>query len=71
MIQLVYDICSTDSSQATALNNYGGAESTIKPGNLEDGAVNAVRLTLLGKDGESGTCTQRNDGTGEISTVPW
>jgi hypothetical protein len=38
---------------------------------LEDGALNAVRLTLLEKDGETGTFTQRNDETGEIRTLPW
>lgn len=61
---------STNTAQATALNNYGKVESHA-PGKLEDGAILPVRLTLLDKDGESGTNTQRDDATGEISAVPW
>lgn len=59
--------------RATALNNFGESALTQKivPGKLEDGAVNAVRLTLLAKDGETGTFTQRDDVTGEIKTLPW
>ncbi|KAK3705885.1 hypothetical protein LTR37_013038 [Vermiconidia calcicola] len=59
--------------RATNSNNFGKAGSAPPtPGRLEDGALNAVRLTLLGKeDGESGTHTSRDDKTGEISTVPW
>lgn len=54
----------------TALNNYGAVESH-KPGKLEDGANVAVRLSLLDKDGESGTNTRQDDETGEVSVVPW
>ena len=56
--------------RATAINNYGGT-TTATPGKLEDGAVNAVRLAALGKDGETATFTQRDDETGEIRTLPW
>jgi NAD(P)-dependent dehydrogenase (short-subunit alcohol dehydrogenase family) len=56
--------------RATNLNNYGESTNNA-PGKLEDGALNAVRLTLLEKDGETGTFTQRNDETGEIRTLPW
>ena len=58
--------------RATALNNFGGgAPAGLRPGKLEEGAVNAVRLTLLDKDGETGTYTQRNDETGAIQVLPW
>lgn len=54
------------------MNNFGqGGNFNSQPGTLEDGALNAVRLTLLDKDGESGTFTSRNDATGETQTVPW
>ena len=56
--------------RATNLNDYGGENSAFA-GKLEDGALNAVRLTLLRKDGETATFTQRNDETGEIKTLPW
>jgi NAD(P)-dependent dehydrogenase (short-subunit alcohol dehydrogenase family) len=56
--------------RATALNNYGESTKNV-PGKLEDSAINAVRLTLLDKDGETGTFTQRNDDTGEIRILPW
>ncbi|KAF2168518.1 hypothetical protein M409DRAFT_53180 [Zasmidium cellare ATCC 36951] len=58
--------------RATNLNNYGqGAPPNHKPGELAKGAINAVRLTLLGKDGESGTYTDMDDATGEVRTVAW
>ena len=56
--------------QATALNNFGQGGS-FAPGKIEDGAKNAVRLSLLGKDGESGTFTEMDDQTGEVRVVPW
>lgn len=56
--------------RATALNSFGTVTKNI-PGKMEDGAVNAVRLSLLGKEGETGTLTQRNDETGEVRTLPW
>ena len=58
--------------QATALNNFGEGGPPSGAGKLEDGAVNAVRLTLLGKDGESGTHTEMPGGEGtEANVVPW
>ena len=61
-----------DFGKATNLNNFAtaGTQSPI-PGKLEDGAMNAVRLTLLGKDGETATFTSRDDKTGEIRSLPW
>lgn len=56
--------------RATALNNFGQGGS-MKAGKAEDGANNAVRLSLLGEDGESGTHTEMVDATGEVKTVPW
>jgi hypothetical protein len=53
------------------MNDFGRAVKSSTPGNLEDGALNAVRLSLLGKDGESGTYTARIDSTGEITQTPW
>ena len=44
---------------ATDLNNFRGA------GRIEDGAINAVRLATLGKDGETGTYSNK-----EVS-MPW
>ena len=52
------------------MNNFGQGGSLV-PGRIEDGANNAVRLVLLGKDGESGTHTEMDDITGEIRIVPW
>ena len=43
----------------------------MKPGKLENGALNAVRLALLDKDGETGTYTQYNEETDEYATLPW
>ena len=40
-------------AQATGMNDYGAAVTSSKPGKLEDGALNAVRLSLLEKDGET------------------
>ncbi|KAK4504404.1 hypothetical protein PRZ48_005320 [Zasmidium cellare] len=58
--------------RATNLNNYGqGAPPNHKPGETAKGAYNAVRLTLLGKNGESGTYTDMDDATGEVRTVGW
>lgn len=58
--------------KATALNGFGaGLSGNIRPGKIEDGAVNAVRLSLLDKGGETGTWTRRNDETGEITTEAW
>jgi NAD(P)-dependent dehydrogenase (short-subunit alcohol dehydrogenase family) len=44
---------------ATALNNFRGA------GTAESGAINAVRLATLGKDGETGTYSSKE------GPVPW
>ncbi|KAK6076970.1 (+)-neomenthol dehydrogenase 1 [Seiridium cupressi] len=57
--------------RATNLNNFGkGSPGGVPPGPVEDGAVNAVRLSLLRKGGERGAFTQLvgKDGHGEI---PW
>lgn len=67
-------------AQATKINNYGeGVNET--PGPVSEGASNAVRLTLLGKDGESGTHTmiqasqdeysKTMEGKDKVVTVPW
>ncbi|KAK8113109.1 Short-chain dehydrogenase/reductase ATR10 [Apiospora sp. TS-2023a] len=56
--------------RATRLNHFGSNSHGVTPGPLEEGAVNAVRLMLLGKDGESGTHTQLK-GTSDYETVPW
>ncbi|CAK1357078.1 unnamed protein product [Cercospora beticola] len=56
--------------RATALNNFGQGGS-FAPGKIEDGANNAVRLSLLGKDGESGTFTEMDDQTSEVRVVTW
>ncbi|KAK7720285.1 hypothetical protein SLS63_009957 [Diaporthe eres] len=66
--------------RATKINNYGeGVNET--PGPISEGASNAVRLTLLGKDGESGAHTmvqasqdeysKTMEGKDKIATVPW
>ncbi|KAG8161003.1 hypothetical protein KVR01_009267 [Diaporthe batatas] len=66
--------------RATKINNYGqGSKET--PGPVSEGAMNAVRLTLLGEDGESGTHTmiqasqdeysKTMEGKNNIVTVPW
>jgi NAD(P)-dependent dehydrogenase (short-subunit alcohol dehydrogenase family) len=44
---------------ATNLNNYGGT------GPVEDGAINISRLATLGKDGETGTFSQKE------GPLPW
>jgi NAD(P)-dependent dehydrogenase (short-subunit alcohol dehydrogenase family) len=44
---------------ATNLNNYRGKET------VESGAINAVRLATLGKDGETGTFSNKN------GQLPW
>jgi NAD(P)-dependent dehydrogenase (short-subunit alcohol dehydrogenase family) len=44
---------------ATDLNNFRGV------GRVEDGAINAVRLATLGKDGETGTYSNKK------SPTPW
>lgn len=64
------------------MNNFGeGVNET--PGPVSEGAFNAVRLSLLGKDGESGTFTMLEasqdeysktmggEGQGKVVTVPW
>lgn len=67
-------------TQATKINNYGeGVNET--PGPISEGASNAVRLTLLGKDGESGAHTmikasqdeysKTMEGKDQVVTVPW
>ncbi|KAK6833785.1 dehydrogenase-like protein [Apiospora arundinis] len=56
--------------RATRLNHFGKNSFGSVPGPLEEGAVNAVRLMLLGKDGESGTHTQLK-GQAAYETVPW
>ncbi|KAK6854987.1 hypothetical protein PG995_008519 [Apiospora arundinis] len=66
--------------RATKLTNYGKG-STETPGPIAEGAVNAVRLSLLGKNGESGTHTmiqakqdeysQTMTGKDDVVTVPW
>lgn len=43
----------------------------MTPGPLELGARNAVRLSLLGKDGESGTHTEWHDDEEKWQAVPW
>ncbi|KAK3069066.1 hypothetical protein LTR53_012884 [Teratosphaeriaceae sp. CCFEE 6253] len=59
--------------RATNLNGFGaaGGPTNPKPGPLELGVRNAIRLTLLGKDGERGTFTDWKDEAAELSTVPW
>lgn len=44
---------------ATDLNNFRGV------GKVEDGAINAVRLSTLGKDGETGTYSNKE------GPMPW
>ncbi|KAK8058638.1 Short-chain dehydrogenase/reductase ATR10 [Apiospora phragmitis] len=56
--------------RATKLNHFGHNPYGQVPGPLEEGPVNAVRLMLLGKDGESGTHTQFK-GEADYETVPW
>ncbi|KAI3400740.1 hypothetical protein diail_1949 [Diaporthe ilicicola] len=66
--------------KATKINNYGAGVNET-PGPISEGASNAVRLTLLGKDGESGTHTMLQasqdeysktmEGKDTIVTVPW
>ncbi|KAI1845501.1 hypothetical protein JX265_011611 [Neoarthrinium moseri] len=56
--------------RATNLNNFGQGSGGAKPGPVDEGAINAVRLSLLGKDGESGTYTQL-EGTDGWRTVGW
>ena len=56
--------------KATRLNHFGAAAAGHKPGPLDEGAINAVRLSLLGTDGESGTFT-RLEGKDGYVTVPW
>jgi hypothetical protein len=64
------------------MNNFGeGVDET--PGPISEGAHNAVRLSLLGKDGESGTFTMLQasqdeysktmggTGQGTVVPVPW
>lgn len=57
-------------SQATRLNHFGSNPYGMTAGPLEEGALNAVGLMLLGKDGESGTHTQLK-GESDYETVPW
>lgn len=69
---LLVDLYAKIQAQATNLNNYGqGAPPNYHPGETAKGANNAVRLTLLGKDGESGTYTNMDDATGEVRTIGW
>ncbi|KAK8015421.1 hypothetical protein PG990_008717 [Apiospora arundinis] len=66
--------------RSTKLTNYGKG-STETPGPIAEGAINAVRLSLLGKNGESGTHTmiqakqdeysQTMTGKDDVVTVPW
>ncbi|KAK7742361.1 hypothetical protein SLS53_004506 [Cytospora paraplurivora] len=66
--------------RATKINNYG-KDSSETPGPVSEGALNAVRLTLIGKDGESGTHTMLQasqddysktiQGKDSVVTVPW
>ncbi|KAK2601317.1 hypothetical protein N8I77_010775 [Diaporthe amygdali] len=66
--------------RATKINNYGAGVNET-PGPISEGASNAVRLSLLGKDGESGTHTMLQAsqdeysktmaGEGKVVTVPW
>ncbi|ROW03621.1 hypothetical protein VPNG_07144 [Cytospora leucostoma] len=66
--------------RATKINNYGKGSGET-PGPVSEGAVNAVRLTLIGKDGESGTHTMLQasqdeysktmQGKDSVVTVPW
>ncbi|EMC99807.1 hypothetical protein BAUCODRAFT_351380 [Baudoinia panamericana UAMH 10762] len=59
--------------RATALNDFGtaGVPSWLKAGGVEGGARNAIRLTLLGKDGESGTHTHWKDEEDKWENIPW
>jgi len=58
--------------RSTYLNHFGtDAPAGSVPGKVEDATANAVRLTLLGKDGESGTFTEWRDGAETWKTVPW
>ncbi|KAK4953048.1 hypothetical protein LTR10_008753 [Elasticomyces elasticus] len=58
--------------RGTALNGFGTAAGpNHKPGPIELGARNAVRLTLLGKDGESGLVTGWKDDAEVWEVTPW
>ncbi|RMY64229.1 hypothetical protein D0863_09970 [Hortaea werneckii] len=58
--------------RSTALNNFAkGNAHGMTPGPLELGARNAVRLSLLEKDGESGTHTEWPDDEEKWQAVPW
>ncbi|KAK3646455.1 hypothetical protein LTR56_008553 [Elasticomyces elasticus] len=58
--------------RGTALNGFGTAAGpNHKPGPIELGARNAVRLTLLGKDGESGLVTGWKDEEERWEVTPW
>lgn len=58
-------------SQATKANKFGAnVPKGAQPGPITEAAFNAVRLALLGTDGESGTHTMY-DGRGGYRTVPW
>ncbi|KAI7097881.1 hypothetical protein KC339_g9372 [Hortaea werneckii] len=57
--------------RSTALNGFAkGNAHGMTPGPLELGARNAVRLSLLGKDGESGTHTEWHDDEEKWQAVP-
>lgn len=57
-------------SQATRINHFGAVAAGLEAGPLDEGAVNAVRLSLLGTDGESGTFT-RLEGKDGFVPVSW
>lgn len=56
--------------QVTRLNHFGANFPALRPSPLEEGAVDAVRLSLLGKDGESGTYT-RLEGKDGYAAISW
>ncbi|KAK4903102.1 hypothetical protein LTR27_000030 [Elasticomyces elasticus] len=58
--------------RGTALNGFGTAAGPGHvPGPIELGARNAVRLTLLGKEGESGLVTGWKDEEEKWEVTPW
>ncbi len=56
-------------------NLSSAATAYRQPAPIEEGAYNAVRLSLLDKDGESGTFTEfkgtGDDGQRQYATLPW
>lgn len=52
------------------MNVGGKPPSGPQPGAVDEGALNAVRLTLLDKQGETGTHTEYDEREG-YKSVPW